>query len=302
MFNRLKENKSLKECRDIASSLNNIERLDSWMRVCALGKAQNILMTSKNIIFGGKSNFIKRCKNKISKEEFQSKRISELYIYGEATHYHGNRKFRIQKDLKTILFKPNKKIKIYLTLPVLRKNYKKILRKLYEHSELDDVPLTFSIDQEYVRISFDESKVFEKKENKQKKNRVLAIDLNPNYIGYSVVDWINEKEFNVVKTGCYNFKELNNKQFALKLTKKQRKELSRKERLNLTSKTKIKNLYFNNKRKHEIIEVAKDIMNVAKQCQCDLVVTEDLNIKSQDRSKGKNLNRLCNSFSLEMLS
>ena len=39
MFNRLKENKSLKECRDIAANLNNIELLDSWMRVCALGKA-----------------------------------------------------------------------------------------------------------------------------------------------------------------------------------------------------------------------------------------------------------------------
>ena len=39
MFNRLKESKSLKECRDIAANLNNIELLDSWMRVCALGKA-----------------------------------------------------------------------------------------------------------------------------------------------------------------------------------------------------------------------------------------------------------------------
>lgn len=39
MFNRLKESKSLKECRDIAASLNNINLLDSWMRVCALGKA-----------------------------------------------------------------------------------------------------------------------------------------------------------------------------------------------------------------------------------------------------------------------
>ena len=54
MFNRLKENKSQKECRDIAANLNNIELLDSWMRVCALGKAQNILMTSKNVIFGGR--------------------------------------------------------------------------------------------------------------------------------------------------------------------------------------------------------------------------------------------------------
>ena len=64
----------------------------------------------------------------------------------------------------------------------------------------------------------------------------------------------------------------------------------------MTSKAKVKNIYFNNKRKHEIIEVAKDLMNVAKSCQCELVVVEDLDIKSQDRSKGKNLNRLCNSF------
>ena len=39
MFNRLKESKSQKECRDIAANLNNISLLDSWMRVCALGKA-----------------------------------------------------------------------------------------------------------------------------------------------------------------------------------------------------------------------------------------------------------------------
>ena len=39
MFNRLKEGKSQKECRDVADKLNNINLLDSWIRVCALGKA-----------------------------------------------------------------------------------------------------------------------------------------------------------------------------------------------------------------------------------------------------------------------
>lgn len=80
------------------------------------------------------------------------------------------------------------------------------------------------------------------------------------------------------------------------MTKKQRKELSKEERLELTSKANIKNAYFNNKRNHEIIEVAKDICSIAKYFQCNLVVIEDLNMKSQDRSKGKKLNRLCNSF------
>lgn len=297
MFNRLKDHKSLKECRDIASSLNNIELLDSWMRVCALGKAQNILMKSKDVIFGGKSNFIKRCQDKISKEEFRSRRVGQLIIYGEATHYHGNRKFQIQDDLKSILFKPNKKVHISLQLPSLRNGYEKILKKLVEHAAIDDMPLTFGLDQEYVYISFEEAKLFEKKDSlKQKKNRVLAIDMNPNYIGWSVVDWINERDFVVMKSGCYSFKSLNDKQFALKLTKKQRKELKRKERLALTTKTKVKNIYFNNKRNHEILEVVKDLMNVARSCQCELVVCEDLHIKSQDKSKGKRLNRLCNSF------
>ena len=253
-------------------------------------------MTSKDVIFGGKSNFIKRCQGKISKEEFKAKRLEPLWICGEATHYHGNRKFRIQDDLKRILFKPNKKTKIYLNLPSLKKNYEKILKKLCGHAKIDDMPITFSIDQEHVRISFEEEKLFEKKETKQKKNRVLAIDLNPNYIGWSVVDWKNERDFDVVKTGCYNFKRLNDKQFALKLTKKQREELSKEERLALTSKAKTKNIYFNNKRNHEMIEVAKDICSISKQYQCEMIVVEELNIKSQDRSKGKKLNRLCNSF------
>ena len=64
----------------------------------------------------------------------------------------------------------------------------------------------------------------------------------------------------------------------------------------MTSKAKTKNIYFNNKRNHEMIEVANDICNIAKSFQCNLVVVEDLNIKGNDRSKGKKLNRLCNSF------
>lgn len=253
-------------------------------------------MTSKNVIFGGKSNFIKRCQNKISKDEFKANRIEPLWICGEATHYHGNRKFRIQDDLKSILVKPNKKTKIYLALPKLKKNYEKILKRLCKHAAIDDMPITFSVDQEYVRISFEEARLFKKKETAQKKDRVLAIDLNPNYIGYSIVDWNNERDFDVVKTGCYSFKSLNDKQFALKLTKKQREELSKEERIVLTSKAKAKNIYFNNKRNHEIIEVAKDLINVAKSYQCNLVVVEDLNIKGNDRGNGKKLNRLCNSF------
>ena len=300
----MKEQKlSGKQLRNLPFSLNNLELLDTWMIENTIKEAERICASEKNnqnIVFGGKKNLIRRQKNLISNEEWKKIRLGQLNIVGEACK-HGNRKFRISNDLMYILFQPaslkRKQDNMKLIMPSLKKGIKKILMKLKDLQNSCSTPISYKLDLDYVYISFDESKVFEKKiELKPKKNRVLAIDINPNYIGWSVVDWLNEREFDVVKRGCYSFKKLNDKQFALKLTKKQRKELKREERLALTSKAKIKNAYFNNKRKHEIIEVAKDLMNVAKSCQCEMVVCEDLNIKSQVRSKGKNLNRLCNSF------
>ena len=110
-----------------------------------------------------------------------------------------------------------------LMMPNLKKGVKKILVKLKDLQNSSAMPISYKLDLNYVYLTFDESKVFEKKvELKSKKNRVLAVDINPNYIGWSVVDWMDERYFNVVKTGCYSFKALNDKQFALKLTKKQR--------------------------------------------------------------------------------
>ena len=303
IYNKMKEQKySGKQLRNLPSSLNNLELLDTWMIENTIKEAERICATEKkdqHIVFGGKKNLLRRQKNLISKEEWKDIRLGQLNIVGEACK-HGNRKFRISDNLLYILFQPaslkRKSDNMKLFMPNLKKGIKKILNKLKDLQNECSIPISYKLGLKYIYLTFDESKIFKNIENRQKKNRIFAIDLNPNYIGYSVVDWMNERDFNVIKTGCYNFKKLNDKQFALKLTKKQRKELKRKERLNITNKAKNKNVYFNNKRKHEIIEVAKDIVNVAKQYQCDLVVTEDLNIKSQDKSKGKNLNRLCNSF------
>ena len=300
----MKEQKlSGKQLRNLPFSLNNFKLLDTWMVENTIKEAERICASEKNsqrIVFGAKKNLLRRQKNLISKEEWKDIRLGKLNVVGEACK-RGNRKFRISDDLSYVLFQPaslkRKQDNMKLIMPNLKKGIKKTLMKLKELQNSCSLPISYKLDLNYVYLTFDESKVFEKKiELKSKKNRVLAIDMNPNYIGWSIVDWMNERDFKVVKTGCYSFKELNDKQFALKLTKKQREELKRKERLALTSKAKAKNIYFNNKRKHEIIEVAKDLMNVVKSCQCELVVCEDLNIKSQDRSKGKHLNRLCNPF------
>lgn len=300
----MKEQKlSGKQLRSLPFSLSNLELLDTWMVENTIKEAERICASEKNsqnIVFGGKKNLIRRQRNLISKEEWKKIRLGQLNIVGEACK-HGNRKFRISDDLMCILFQPaslkRKQDNMQLMLPNLKKGIKKVLIKLKDLQNSCSMPISYKLDLDYVYLTFDESKVFDKKvELKSKKNRVLAIDINPNYIGWSIVDWMNERDFKVVKSGCYSFKTLNDKQFALKLTKKQRKELKKEDRIDLTSKAKSKNTYFHNKRKHEIVEVAKNLINIAKSCQCELVVCEDLNIKSQDRNKGKRLNRLCNSF------
>ena len=304
VYNRMKEQKySGKQIRNIPFSLNNLNLLDTWLIENTIKEAERICASEKadqNIVFGGKTNLLKRQKNLISKSEWQDIRLGQINVVGEACK-HGNRKFRIADDLNHILFQPaslkRKSDNMKLVMPNLKKGIKKILTKLKDLQNACSIPISYKLDLNYVYLTFDESKVFDKKIEIQKtKNRVFAIDLNPNYIGWSIVDWHNEREFDIVKSGCYSFKSLNDKQFALKLTKKQRKELKQKERLALTAKAKIKNVYFNNKRKHEIIEVAKDICKIAQQNGCNLVIVEDLNIKSQDRGIGRKKNRLCNSF------
>ncbi|MBO6271791.1 hypothetical protein J6O48_03310 [bacterium] len=40
--------------------------------------------------------------------------------------------------------------------------------------------------------------------------------MNPNYIGWSIIDWKSESEFNIVKSGVISIKQLNDKDLNLK--------------------------------------------------------------------------------------
>ena len=282
MYNRLKENKSLKECRDIAASLNNIELLDSWMRVCAIGEAQLYLSKDK-VIFGGKFNFIKRAQEKITHDEFVVKRLMPLYVCGEATHYHGNRKFSIKEDLSMIIFKPCRSTHIELHISKnLKKTQKAILKRLYQHSIIDDMPISFKLDQENVYISFDESKIFDSSRDMPIKDRVFAIDMNPNYVGWSICDWQNSNSFRHVASGVVSIKEINDAEFAMKKDKLPSSDPKRK--------------HIVSKRNHEVIEIAKFLVDKAKHYRCETFAIEDLVMHVGDRKKGTSYNRLVNNM------
>ena len=106
--------------------------------------------------------------------------------------------------------------------------------------------------------------------------------MNPNYIGWSIVDWKSENQFNIIKTGIYSIKELNDKDFDLKG-----------KHYSSDSKERI---YLNNKRKYETLQITKNIINKAIYYKCQIVSIEDLKIKSDDKNKGKKFNKLVNNL------
>ena len=274
-------------CIQKVKELNNIELMNAWFIQCAIKEAYQLLKSNKDdegnktkVIFGDKGNFIRRCKGLITRSQFlENKKLNPIYSIGTCKPYKGNRFFRITEDLEYIIFQPNNKTKIELKLHL--QNYKQKLKKLYLRQQSKDLPITYKLDQNYVYISYEEDKL-ESIKYKQIDNRVLGIDMNPNYIGWSIVDWKSENWFNVIKSGVYSIKELNDKDFKLK-----------KKKLKSNSPERI---YLSNKRNYETLQIVKNIINKAIYYKCQIVSIEDLKINSDDKNKGKKFNKLVNNL------
>ena len=276
VYNRINEGKSQKDIKQYIKLLNNIDLLDSWFIQCSFYDIPKV----DKVIFGGKKNYFQRLKNNISKEQFKQKRLSPIYSIGEVINksVKGNRKFRIEQDLENIIFKPNKSTKINLQLIGLNKR-KQILSKLYQKQERKEIKIAYKLDLEYIYIIFEETDIYNY-ETKFIKNSVLALDLNPNYIGWSIVDWKSESEFNVIKSGVYSIKKLNDKDFDLKHKGYSSESKQRK--------------YISDKRNFETLQIVKNIVNKSIYYKCQVISIEDLNIKSSDKELGKRFNKLVN--------
>ena len=280
MYNRVQEHiLSNSEIEHQAKLLANQPLMNSWFRRCALWEAKQ-LQDKHNIVFGGKKNFRLRCQGKITKKEFQAKRLSPIYSIGEiSTHsVKGNRFFHLEQDLEMLIFKPDRKTRIELKLSP-QHNRMQTLRKLYELQEAKEIALTYKLDQDFVYLTFDES-LMKATETKKISNRIFGIDLNPNYIGWSIVDWKSESGFEVIQSGVYSFKDLNDKEFNLKGQHIPNSDPQR--------------VYINNKRKHEIFEVAKNLIDKALYYKVESVAVEDLSIASKDNHKSKRFNSQVN--------
>ena len=280
---------------------NDIDLLDSWLKRSAVYEGKAIYATENELqktsekkirtCFGGKSLMNDYRAGKVSKDELRSGRLSPLVSIGTADsgskRRFGNRKFRLLDDLSGIMIRMRGKKWVQVKFSArLSKNYLKIIRLLYEHQVAGDMPITYKIDTNFVYISYKVKELYKNvkivNKPKQIRDRVLAIDLNPNYVGWSVVDWKSHGDFHIVESNTITIKDLNDAEFAMK---KQHLPSSHRKR------KKIKN-----ERHNEIFLISKTLTNIAIHYGCSLFGYEQLAIVTKDNKKGANYNRLINNM------
>ena len=272
-FNRFQDRFKEKEIR--AYLKDKFEGINSWLVQCGI-KAGNQLFQKhkeKKIIFGGKHNLKQYLKKLISKDEFKTNRMLPITIQGEQLHK-GNRLFNFDFEENEITFKLSRTNHRTLKYKVPHKKIKNNLIRLQELIDNKQISVTVSLTKSDIYLTFDESKITDCNFKDLKKDRVLGIDMNPNYIGISVLEFYENDQFKILNKRVFDLRKLT--------TKSER------------SSTDKKSKYLINKLNHETIQVAHDIANLVNYWKCDKVVIEDLSIRSSDKGNGKYFNRLCN--------
>lgn len=232
------------------------------------------------------------------KEEYINNRLLPINYIGSLNDLNSNRYFNFDFLNNKIIYKPNKNKKIEINY-IVSKNIKNQLLKLQEIKDLKLLPISIKLMHNSIMINYDEEilngygfnvKSYKKeiikinKEDKEKRheiaikykeeqknkklinkiiNRYCSIDLNPEYIGVSIMDKLNNKgELKIIDKFVYNLSSLLKK--------------SNESSIHKDSK------YINNKRKYEIGVIYSDLFRIIKHYKCAYFVMEDLNFKSKN--------------------
>ena len=271
-FNRYQDGLSEKEVRAYVSSKFSH---NSWFIQSAVKEAQTIYLArgKEKIVFGGKWNLTQYLKGLITKEQFQYNRLMPVCSCGQAPNY-GTRLIDFNLLISLIVYKPSryvhKEIRFY---PVNKKltHELAIVQKLADQKKM---PVTVKFTNKHLYLTYDESLIYNEAYKGLKNNRVLGIDMNPNYIGVSVIEFDKNDEFKVLHKEVFDLTAL---------TKSSGK-----------ANSDIKSKYLTNKLKHETIAIAHKINKLVDYWRCYKLAIEDLAIKPSDKQKGKTFNRLCN--------
>ena len=270
VFNRLKENKTkveinaeLKEKFKCNSFLRSSEIIDGSMAFDSAKKRN-----CDKLYFG---KFKRFQKGLITKEEYKDSRNTGIYSVGEANQK-GNRLFKVDVQNEKIIYKRACKEHYDLIIDEkLNSKRKALLCKIQSIMEEKKTPITFKVKNNYVYLTYDEKVVEKEKQFKDlKSNRVLGIDLNPNYFGISIIEFDENNKFKIL------YKE------AIDVSK-----------LQTESKNKID---------FELHQINHHILRLCKNFKVSKLSVEDLKFKKNNKFWSKSLNRLCkNQFRYSMV-
>jgi IS605 OrfB family transposase len=237
-----------------------------------ISKLKIHLIHLKHIIFGNRKNYKRYIQNKINKQQYKENKLIPITIHCEAKKFK-NRLFDLDIiQNNCIIFKTGRynQKPILIQLPKLRNNIKKQLYKLESLSDEKELSYSVKLTKTNITLIFDENKIDEYKIKNLKENRILGIDLNPLNIGFSILDFNKENNFEIIHKELIDFKSFNN----------------------YKNKTGI----INNKKKFETIEIVKYITEKAKHFKCSKIIVEDLNNFDTDLKIGKRINYICNNI------
>ena len=153
----------------------------------------------------------------------------------------------------------------------MKKKIAEELSKVQELAEQNKITVSIKLSDKYVWLTYDEGLIYDVRYKALQSKRILGIDMNPNYIGMSVIEFGKNDEFKVLHKQVFDLS---------KLTISSGK-----------SSTDSRSKYITNKLRHETIAIAHEIGKLVDVWKCK---TLDLSIKPSDLKKGKKLNRLCN--------
>lgn len=265
-FNYIKNNIDQKQVVFVKEIENYSKLLDRSFCGWIVQDAIQIYKSAESLnnlspVFGGKKNLEKRRKNQLSKDEWRKLRNSYIYCMGSKNDSQGNRKIKINKEEKYIIFSPSRENKIKIELENISEVQSRILDQIINLADLNLSPITYKITREYLIIQIDELRVSSSK-YKPLDNRILGLDSNPNFIGISISDFNNGKQHKIFSK-VYDLRNLN----------------------------KINN---KNKKKFELCEISKDIIKICEHFRVKIISIEELKIESSDKKKGRAFNRLVN--------
>jgi len=266
-FNLFKKGYSLSNTiKQIQSSYNIAEYIDQSTIKFFSQQAEGVYnaytyKNQKKLIFGSLVQWKRFQKGLITLEEFSKIKNTQLLLFVGSHHdYKGNRKFELDISNNQIIFKQTRSIHHFLKLNTSKRTLK-ILEKLQVVSETIKTPISYRLSDTHIHVCFDES-VLKEREHSFISERIGSLDLNPNYIAFTIQDF-NNKGSKIV------YKEV----------------------INLTA---LNNNHNTDKSNHELLESSKRIANLAKHYKCEIVGSEKLDMLRKDHGRGKLLNRLIN--------